>query len=91
MAFIRSSFKPKPQSAPHHSRHSQRLDRRAPDRVSFVKQVLRGDERFDEAVERACGRVLHMAFAKGDQLRFGACADFHRLMIARDSLTSATT
>src|SRR5262245_49961027 len=32
-----SSFKPKPYSAPQHSRHSQRLERSARDGVSFVE------------------------------------------------------
>src|SRR5262245_10059672 len=32
-----SSFKPEPHPAPQHSRHSQRLKRRAPDGVSFVE------------------------------------------------------
>src|SRR5215470_4363095 len=32
-----SSFKPKPHPAPQHSRHSQRLERRARDGVSFVE------------------------------------------------------
>ena len=37
------SFKSEPYSASNHSRHSQRLKRRAPDGASIVKQVLRGD------------------------------------------------
>src|SRR5215813_12817765 len=34
---VESSFKPKPHPAPQHSRHSQRLKRRAPNGVSFVE------------------------------------------------------
>src|SRR5262245_12170743 len=47
-----SAFEPKPHPAPKHSRHSRRLERSARDGVSFVEQVLHGDEGLDKASER---------------------------------------
>src|SRR5262245_1833448 len=80
-----SSFKPKSHSASHHSRHSQRLERRARDRVSCVEQVLHGDEGFNVADKRARDRhvedreaaqrqsvlVIVKLFARGAKLQCG--------------------
>jgi len=61
-----SSFKSEPYSASNHSGHSQRLKRHAPDGVSFVKQVLRGDERFYQATDLPYCTISQIFISKSD-------------------------
>src|SRR5262245_37938365 len=79
-----SSFKSEPYSASNHSRHPQRLKRRAPDGVPFVEYILHGDEGLDVADERARDRhVEHREAAQRQTVLvvvelFARGAELHR-------------
>ena len=47
------TLKPQPQTATHQPRRSDGFNRRAPDSVSRVEEILHGEENFEVATERA--------------------------------------